>query len=132
MKTYALRLHPGEDLKVRLDAFAVSNHLQAACVLACVGSLSKAVLRNADQSEPSILLGKYEIVALTGVLSEHGSHYHIAIADGEGRTFGAHLLDGCRVYTTAEIVLLDLEDHVFLRTYDEQTGYLELEIINLP
>jgi hypothetical protein len=132
MKTYALRLHPGDDLKAHLDAFAVSNHLPAACVLACVGSLSKAVLRYADQSDPSILQGRYEIVALTGVLSEYGSHYHIAIADGEGRTLGAHLLDGCEVYTTAEVVLLAMDTHAFLRTLDEQTGYPELEIKKLP
>lgn len=128
MKTFALRLHPGDDLKVSLDTFVSSRRMQAACVLTCVGSLSRAVLRFADQENASTLSGKFEIVSLTGVLSEYGSHCHIAIADGLGRTAGAHLLEGCQVYTTAEIVLLTLDDCVFLRTFDEQTGYPELDI----
>ena len=128
MNTFALRLHPGEDPKLALDAFALQNHLQAACVLTCVGSLRKAVLRYANQEQAVILDGKFEIVALTGVFSMHGSHYHIAIADGEGRTYGAHLMEGSEVYTTAEIVLASLEDVRFYRTFDAQTGYPELEI----
>jgi predicted DNA-binding protein with PD1-like motif len=128
MKTFALRLHPGEDPKQTLDLFAESQHLEAGCVLTCVGSLRKAALRFANQEQTDILDGKFEIVSLTGVLSIHGSHYHIAIADGEGRTFGAHLMDGSEVYTTAEIVLAELEDARFLRTFDSQTGYPELDI----
>ena len=128
MKTYALRLHPGEDPKLALDSFAQSHQLEAACVLTCVGSLRKAVLRFANQEQAVPLEGKYEIVSLTGVLSIHGSHYHIAISDGEGRTYGAHLMDGSEIYTTAEIVLAGLEDVRFLRTFDPQTGYPELDI----
>lgn len=128
MKTYALRLHPGEDLKLALDSFAQSHQVEAACVLTCVGSLRKAVLRFANQEQSVLLEGKYEIVSLTGVLSIHGSHYHIAISDGEGRTYGAHLMDGSEIYTTAEIVLAGLEDIRFIRTFDPQTGYPELDI----
>ena len=128
MNTFALRLHPGEDPKLALDSFALQNHLEAACVLTCVGSLRKAGLRYANQEQAVILDGKFEIVALSGIISMHGSHYHIAIADGEGRTYGAHLMEGSEVYTTAEIVLASLEDVHFYRTFDAQTGYPELDI----
>jgi predicted DNA-binding protein with PD1-like motif len=128
MKPYALRLRPGEDPARVLDEFAKTHALEAACVLTCVGSLRKAVLRFANQEETVGLEGKFEIVSLTGVLSVHGSHYHIAISDGEGRTYGAHLMDGSEVYTTAEIVLASLDDFRFLRTFDPQTGYPELDI----
>ena len=128
MKTYALRLRPGEDPKAALDSFAQTNRLKAACVLTCVGSLRKAVLRFANQEQATTLEGHFEIVSLTGVFSQDGGHYHIAISDGEGRTYGAHLLDGSQVYTTAEIVLAGLDDARFLRTFDPQTGYPELDI----
>jgi predicted DNA-binding protein with PD1-like motif len=128
MKTYALRLRPGEDLKETLDLFVRSHQLEAACLLTCVGSLRKAVLRFANQEQAVTLNGHFEIVSLTGVLSMHGSHYHIAISDGEGRTYGAHLMNGSLVYTTAEVVLAHLEDFHFLRTYDSDTGFPELEI----
>jgi len=51
-----------------------------------------------------------------------------AISDGEGRTYGAHLMDGSAVYTTAEILLAVLEDARFLRSFDPATGYDELDI----
>jgi uncharacterized protein len=128
MQTFALRLHPGQDPKAVLDEFARSHQFQAACVLTCVGSLTRATLRFANQEEAVTLEGHFEIVSLTGVFSQEGGHYHIAISDGEGRTYGAHLMDGSAVYTTAEIVLANLDDVRFLRTFDPQTGYPELDI----
>lgn len=128
MKAYALRLRPGEDPLAALDTFARANQLEAACVLTGVGSLRKAVLRFANQDQAATLSGHFEIVSLTGVLSVHGSHYHIAIADEAGRTYGAHLMEGSEVYTTAEIVLAALPDLRFGRSFDPQTGYPELDI----
>lgn len=128
MKIHALRLRPGDDPKAALDYFVQTHQIGAACVLTCVGSLRKAVLRFANQEQAVTLEGHFEIVSLTGVFSLHGGHYHIAIADGEGRTYGAHLMDGSQVYTTAEIVLASLDEVRFLRSFDPQTGYLELDI----
>ena len=128
MNTYALRLRPGDDPKAVLDALAEARAWKAASVLTCVGSLCKAVLRFANQEDAVTLTGHFEIVSLTGVFSRHGGHYHIAIADGAGRTYGAHLMDGSEVYTTAEIVLAVLDDVRFLRSFDPATGYAELDI----
>ncbi len=130
MHPYALRLHPGQDLIKEMDAFVISNQIKAACILTCVGSLRKATLRFANQENGITMTGFFEIVSLTGVLSIHGSHYHISISDGQGQTFGAHLLEGNEIYTTAEIILLELPEFRFLRAFDDQTGYPELEIIN--
>ena len=124
----AIRLHPGQDILDELELVAVRQEIEAACVLACAGSLTKATLRYANRNEPTVLSGHFEIVSLSGTLSRHGSHFHIAIADGQGRTTGAHLLSGSAVYTTAEIVLGILPDLRFLRTFDPHTGYPELDI----
>jgi uncharacterized protein len=132
LKPIALRLHPGQDLKVELDNLAQSRNIEAACIVTCMGSLTKAVLRYANQEKAIELEGYFEILSLTGTLSRHGSHYHIAIADSTGQTFGAHLLEGCTIYTTAEIVIGLLPDVSFLRTVDVQTGYPELEIAYRP
>ncbi len=130
LEALALRLHPGQDLKVALDNLVREKNIQAACVITCVGSLTRAVLRFADQPKPAELDGPFEIVSLTGTLSTAGTHCHIAIADRDGKTFGAHLLEGCQVYTTAEIVLGILPNSRFLRSMDQQTGYEELQIIH--
>ncbi|MBQ9988085.1 MAG: DUF296 domain-containing protein, partial [Erysipelotrichales bacterium] len=70
----------------------------------------------------------YEIVSLTGTLSTEGLHLHISVSDKEGRVWGGHLSDGCVIYTTAEIVLGELEQYTFTREMDENTGYKELVV----
>jgi predicted DNA-binding protein with PD1-like motif len=123
-------LRPGQDVKAELDGLAVERQWEAACVLTCAGSLTRAALRFANREETTVMVGHFEIVALTGTLSMHGSHLHIAIADGDGRVFGAHLMDGNCIYTTAEIVLGIVPGVSFRRIFDPQTGYPELEIVD--
>ena len=130
MKTIALRLKPGQDLLVELEGLMTDRNIEAACILTCVGSLTRACLRFANWKETSRLDGHFEIVSLTGVLSRHGSHCHMAIADGTGRTTGAHLMAGCVVYTTAELVIGIVEGQSFRRVHDPETGYPELEIVS--
>ena len=129
MEHIAVRLRPGQDLNKEINQLIENRGIKAACILTCVGSLTRAVLRFANQENPEELNGHFEIVSLTGVLSTEGSHCHIAIADEKGTTFGAHLMDGCLVYTTAEIVIGIIPDCSFLRTLDPQTGYPELDIV---
>jgi predicted DNA-binding protein with PD1-like motif len=128
MKAIALRLTPQQDLKAELDAFARQQTIEAACILTCVGSLTRAVLRLANQPRGTTYDDRFEIVSLTGVLSRHGSHYHIAIADSTGRTYGGHLLEGCLIHTTAELVIGVLPHLSFRRELDPITGYRELAI----
>ncbi|MFQ3619060.1 MAG: PPC domain-containing DNA-binding protein [Cyanobacteriota bacterium] len=128
MMAIALRLSPQQDLKAELDALAIAQNLEAACIITCVGSLTRAVLRLAGHSEPTTYDGRFEIVSLVGLLSRHGGHYHMAIADPNGRTLGGHVLAGCQVYTTAEIVIGILPHTCFRRELDPATGYRELTI----
>ena len=128
LKTYALRLKPGDDLRQQLTAFVQTNHIQAGTMLTCVGSLTVATLRLANQEGPTVYKGHFEIVSLVGTLSINGSHLHLAVSDSTGRTIGGHLLDGCRVYTTAEIVLGELPDMEFRRETDPTFGYQELVV----
>lgn len=132
LDTLSLRFNPGQDLKIELDRLIDKHEIEAACILTCVGSLTTAVLRFANQETSARLDGHFEIVSLTGVLSRHGSHYHIAIADEQGTSYGAHLLDGCKIYTTAEIVIGIIPNCSFLRTFDPRTGYPELEVVYSP
>ncbi len=132
LKTYALRLRPGDDLRQQLTAFVQAHHLLAGAVLTCVGSLTVATLRLANQEGPTVFRGHFEIVSLVGTLSANGSHLHLAVADSTGRTIGGHLLGGCRVYTTAEIVLGELPALEFRRETDPTFGYQELVVRPAP
>jgi uncharacterized protein len=131
MKTITMRLKPGQDLMAEMDRLAQTQQLEAACVLTCVGSLTTAVLRFANQGHTDTLTGHFEIVSLTGTLSVHGSHYHISISDETGKTIGAHLMEGCKVYTTAEVVIGVIEGVSYQRTICEESSYPELYIQTL-
>lgn len=123
---YALRLRPGADLLESLRRFARERGLAAAGVVSCAGSATRASVRYANQSSAAVREGHFEIVSLTGTLAAEGAHLHVALADSTGATFGGHLMEGTRVYTTAEIVLVELDDVAFAREPDATYGYREL------
>ncbi|GFE60226.1 PPC domain-containing DNA-binding protein [Geobacter sp. AOG2] len=124
----SLRLRPGDDIRSSLSRLLHDRELPAACVLSCAGSLSRAALRLAGNGGGTIIEGPLEIVSLSGTLSPQGPHLHIAFADSIGRVLGGHLLDGCIVLTTAEIVLAVMPEVRFSRRHDAATGYAELVI----
>jgi predicted DNA-binding protein with PD1-like motif len=97
-------------------------------VLTCVGSLSHVRVRLAGGAEHAIWEGAFEIVALTGTLSQNGGHLHLAVADQQGRTVGGHLAEGCTVRTTAEVVVAADDRLLFAREHDPATGYDELVV----
>lgn len=130
MHTFALRLSPNQDLKEELGAAASREGIQAGFILTGIGSLKQATLRFADQVAPCRLEQKFEIISLVGTLSLNGAHLHIALGDREGKVIGGHLLPGCIVYTTAEIVIGVTDEFTFLRRLDQQTGFRELEIVS--
>jgi len=128
-RAHALRLHPGDDLRDALLAYVQQHDIKAGAVLTCVGSLTVATLRLANQEGPTEYRGHFEIVSLVGTLSSTGgAHLHLSVSDSTGRTLGGHLLSGCRVYTTAEIVLAELPELEFVRETDPTFGYRELVV----
>lgn len=128
LKVYALRLMPKQDLRKQLELFATQHKIQAGLILTAVGSLQKVSLRLADRKESTAFAGKYEIVSLVGTLSPDGVHLHISLSDSTGTTIGGHLVEGCEIYTTAEIVIAEVHGLKFTREQDSQTGYQELKI----
>ena len=129
MNNYTFRLKPNDDLFDTIEAFVKEMQIEAGCVLSAVGSLTRTVLRLANREDYSEFTGYFEIVSITGTISIHGSHLHMSISDGDGKTIGGHLVPGCKVYTTAEIVLAVFDDVVYKREYYENdSGYEELVV----
>lgn len=125
---FALRLRPGQDLRQELLRFARQQRLQAGFIVSCAGSLTRSALRYANQPAASVREGHFEIVSLSGTLSAESSHLHASLADSTGAAFGGHLMDGSRVYTTAEIVIGELDRARFDRTVDSTYGDRELDV----
>lgn len=130
MQAITFRLKPGQDLLAAIEAVVAEKNIEAGCVLSAVGSLTHATLRFADREYYSEFEGHFEIASITGTVSVHGSHLHISISDGDGKTIGGHLVPGCKIYTTAEMVIAVFEDVVFKREFAEDSGYEELVVYN--
>jgi uncharacterized protein len=124
----AFRLKPGEDLIGGIEKIVKEKNIQAGWIQTCVGSLTNYNIRMANQPDGSKGSGHFEIVSLVGTLSVNGSHIHISLSDSTGKTIGGHLLEGCKVYTTAEIVLGQNDRMVFTREKDGTTEWEELQV----
>ena len=127
-KVYIFRLNPGEDLRKSIEAFVKEKNIIAGWINTCVGSLTDYMIRFANQQEGIRGSGHFEIVSLTGTVSVCGSHLHISISDSTGKTIGGHLLEGCMIYTTAEIVIGTTTAYEFTRKKDGTTKWEELQI----
>ncbi|WP_138503111.1 PPC domain-containing DNA-binding protein [Spirosoma lacussanchae] len=128
MHTYSFRLRPGQDLKKELEKVVQQQRIGAGAILTCVGSLTDVTLRLANQEGPSTWHGHFEIVSLVGTLSANGSHIHLSVSDSTGRTLGGHLLDGCTIYTTAELLIGVMPEITYTREPDPAFGYRELVV----
>jgi len=127
-KVYVFRLKPGEDLRKSIEAIVKEKNIEAGWISTCVGSLTDYMIRFANQQEGSSGSGHFEIVNLTGTVSVNGSHLHISISDNTGKTIGGHLLEGCKIYTTAEIVIGTTTDYKFTRKKDGTSEWEELQV----
>lgn len=124
----AFRLKPGEDLKEEIEKVVKENNISAGWVATAVGSLTHYAIRFANQPDAAEGSGYFEIVSLVGTVSVNGSHLHLSISDSTGQTIGGHLVKGCKVYTTAEIVIQTAGKYEFTRKKDGTTPWEELQI----
>ncbi len=125
---HAFRLKPHRDIKEAITTFAKEQKIKAGAIVSCVGSLEQYNIRFANQPEGTFQKGFFEIVSLTGTFDENTSHIHISVSDGNGNTIGGHLMNNNLVYTTAEIVLVEITDIEFVREIDATYGYQELVV----
>ncbi|MBK8494770.1 MAG: DNA-binding protein [Chitinophagaceae bacterium] len=125
---HAFRLKPGQDLKIEIQNLVNEKQIKAGWISTGVGSLTNYKIRFANQPNGSSNSGHFEIVSITGTVSVNGSHLHISISDSTGKTIGGHLMEGCTVYTTAEIVILSSNEFVFKREKDGTTLWDELQV----
>lgn len=121
------RLTKGMDLKKEIESYVINNKISGV-ILCSVGCLTKIVIRLAGAEKILEREGMFEIVSVTGTLSEDGVHIHISVSDENGNTIGGHLKDGCIIDTTAEVVLEVFDNIKLKRKYDNSTGYNELVI----
>ncbi len=105
---------PGEDALLALKRKIEQHSLQAAFIASSVGSLTHVALRFAGQENTFHTTGKFEIVSLIGTLDANGEHLHLSVSDEEGKVLGGHMMPGCTVRTTLELIIGNLKKLISL------------------
>ena len=59
-------------------------------------------------------------------VSEKRCHLHVAFSKEDLTVVGGHLVEGCIINTTCELVIGEQEGYVYDVVFDEETGYDEL------
>jgi len=126
MKTYAVRLRRGEDLLKSIEELCVKNAIRAGVVLSAVGCVSRGRVRDAGGVNIVDIAEPLEIVSLMGTVSHKRCHLHVSFSKEDLSVVGGHLVTGCIINTTCELIIGELENCVYDVEFDEETGYDEL------
>jgi len=133
MRQITVRLKSGQYFREGIEAVVAEHGIQAGVILSAVGGVRNAFLRMPKQGSGEHMIrnieGPLEIVSCTGTLSPDGCHIHVSVSNAEGHCYGGHLKEGCPVFFTIELVIGVLEDVLYKRVFDGETGFDELEAI---
>jgi predicted DNA-binding protein with PD1-like motif len=129
------RMNPGDDILKTIERVAIEHNVRSGQIT-LIGAVSRAKLGYFDRES-----GKYkefsvdrdlEVVSGMGNISrlEDDSvvvHAHLVVSDEEGRCWGGHLMGGCEVSVTIELVIIETALNL-RRARDEATGLNLLDI----
>ena len=129
------RLEKGEDILKTLEKIA-KNHSITSGQLTLIGAVQGIKLGYFDVEENSYTHFEVdedlEVVSCIGNIAtlDDGSlivHAHMIASDRNGRCYGGHLMEGCRVSATIEVYILEVEENIY-RGRDELTGLNLLQL----
>ena len=133
----AFRLPPGTDVLDGITEVCKQYNIKNGIIMSALGSWRKAAFYNPvttasgkpGYGEPIILSGNgfLELVSLSGMICHDTDgnilpHIHITLSDERGNAYGGHLINGCEVLLTTDIVIGVLDDIIMGRRFDEDAG----------
>ncbi|MHA2139912.1 MAG: PPC domain-containing DNA-binding protein [Candidatus Thorarchaeota archaeon] len=129
------RMEPGDDILKTIEQVALEHNVKSGQVT-LIGAVSRAKLGYFDREtggyKDFLLERDLEVVSGMGNISrlEDDSvvvHAHLVVSDEEGRCWGGHLMAGCEVSVTIELMIIETEVQL-RRTRDDLTGLNLLDI----
>jgi predicted DNA-binding protein with PD1-like motif len=120
------RLRRGDDLLRELKKLAAEENLELAVILSAVGCVTRARVRDAGGVTVRDIDQPCEIVSATGTVSHKRCHVHVSFAKEDLSAVGGHLMEGCIINTTCELVLGVVDGWRCGVEQDEETGYDEI------
>ncbi|MHA1638033.1 MAG: PPC domain-containing DNA-binding protein [Candidatus Thorarchaeota archaeon] len=134
-RTFVTRMMPGEDILKTIELLVSKENISAG-QLSLIGAVGKATLgyfdRVSKQYKSFTINEDLEVVSCMGNISKtkDGSpvvHAHMIVADEKGKCYGGHLMPGCEVSVTIEMVI-NVFDGEMIRAKDPETGLNLLDI----
>ena len=133
------RIPPGIDLITGIKEICSEFNVKHGYISMIIGSLEYLTIiyavpdetkkLNIRYSENTKINGPLELLNVQGLIgidenSEQSIHAHILVSDRYMRIFGGHLVEGgSKVAATAEIVIHEIKDTKYIRSFDEETGF---------
>ncbi len=120
------RLFEDEDLLDTITQTAKKARIKAGFFV-LIGTLKKAKMGffHEGQYQPIEMAEQVEVVSCMGNISikenEPFVHAHIAVSNRRGEVFGGHVLPGCIIAATGELVLVETVDVKLQRKLDDKT-----------
>jgi len=122
------RMYPGEDVLESIESVAKKHGVRSG-QLSLIGAISKAKLgyfhREAVEYRDFTVDEDVEVVSCMGNIATHEGklvvHAHMIVADEAGQCWGGHLMKGCEVSVTIELVIIETEIDL-IRKRDDATG----------
>ena len=129
MKMICKRLRRGDDLLRSIEKIAQEEQLELAVILSAVGCVSRGRVRDASGVTVRDIDEDCEIVSATGTVSRKRCHIHVSFSKEDLSTVGGHLMEGCIINTTCELVLGVVDGWHCGVEQDEETGYDEIVFV---
>lgn len=126
---YIIRIEQGEEVLKTLKEFCDKNNIKSG-YLSGIGACGQAEIALYSLEEKKYydkkVSGDYEIISLSGTISDENIHLHIALGDHNFNMLGGHLKSAL-ISVTCEIMLIPGESPLS-RIPDEKTG---LRLLNI-
>jgi len=125
-RTVFARLSEGEDLLDSVTKVAKRAHVSAGFFF-LIGTVRKVNLGffRGGKYETTEMVVPLEIVSCSGNVSikedKVFAHAHIVVSDDKGNAFGGHVMPGCLIGVTGELVLIEATGIRMSRRFDEKT-----------
>ena len=125
-KVVLARLYEDEDLLESITQQAKRSRIKTGFFI-LIGTLKRAKLGfyREGRYEPIDVDCPLEITSCVGNVSikegEPFTHAHISVSNGKGEVFGGHVLPGCVIAATGELVLVEAEGINLQRRLDRET-----------
>ena len=129
--TIIARIDKGEEILEKIKEISLRENIKLANInaLGATNDFTVGVFKVDEKKYYSNeFKGNFEIVSLTGTVSEKRCHLHISFAKEDLSVIGGHLVEGCVINTTCELVIGEMENYSYDMEFDDETGYEELVI----